>query len=352
MARRAHHAIVIGGVDTHAATHHAAVIDHHGRMLGSEEFPATPSGYTALLAWMRSLGRPDKIGVEGTGAYGAGLARYLHQQQVTVIEVPRPDRRLRRHAGKSDPIDAEAAARAVLAGTATVQPKLGDGPIEAIRALRVARNGAIKAKTASTNALHALAVTAPEPLRSQLPTRTAALISACLRLRPDLDRLDDPLQATKQALRSIAGRARALSVEARQLETHLHRLTRQAAPRTAAVFALGPDTASALLATIGDNPDRLRSEAAFAHLCGVAPIPASSGKTNRHRLHRGGDRSANRALHIAVVVRLRYHQPTRDYAARRRAEGLTMPEIIRCLKRYLAREVFTALRADYVALTT
>ena len=217
----------------------------------------------------------------------------------------------------------------------------------------MARNGAIKAKTASTNTLHALAITAPEPLRSQLPTRSsAALVTACLRLRPDMDRLGDPTQATKAALRSIAQRARSLTVEARQLERQLHQLSLRAAPRTTAVFALGPDTASALLATIGDNPDRLRSEAAFAHLCGAAPIPASSGKTNRHRLHRGGDRSANRALHIAVVVRLRYHQPTRDYAARRRAEGLTMPEIIRCLKRYLAREVFTALRADYLALTT
>jgi transposase len=352
VARKPSFPAVIGGVDTHAATHHAAVIDLHGRLLGSEAFPATPAGYTALLAWLRTIGRPDRIGVEGTGAYGAGLARYLHQQQVTVIEVPRPDRRLRRQAGKSDPIDAEAAARSVLAGSATVQPKLADGPIEAIRVLRVARNGAIKAKTASTNALHALAITAPEPLRSQLPTRSAALVSACLRLRPDLDRLDDPRQATKHALRSIAQRARALTIEARQLESQLHRLTRHAAPRTAAVFALGPDTASALLATIGDNPDRLRSEAAFAHLCGVAPIPASSGKTNRHRLHRGGDRTANRALHIAVVVRLRYHQATRTYATRRRAEGLTMPEIIRCLKRYLAREVFTALRADYLAMTT
>lgn len=344
---------IIGGVDTHAATHHCVVIDTNGAFLGSQQFSVDPSGYAAMLAWMRRHGTVERVGVEGTGAYGAGLARYLNDQQLTVIEAPRPDRRRRRQCGKSDPIDAEAAARAVLAGTATVTPKFSNGPIEAIRALRVARNGAIKAKTAATNALGAMVITAPEPLRSQLSTRTTtALVTACLRLRPDPSRLHDPLQATKVALRSIAQRARALALEARELERQLSRLTRQAAPATTAVFALGPDTAAALLVTIGDNPDRLRSEAAFARLCGVAPIPASSGKTNRHRLHRGGDRTANRALHIAVVVRLRYHQPTRDYAARRRAQGLTMPEIIRCLKRYLAREVFAALRADYVALIT
>jgi transposase len=340
-------------VDTHAATHQGAVIDLNGRLLGCEQFLATPSGYAALLSWMRRFGRLERVGVEGSGAYGAGLARHLHHQSVAVIEVPRPDRRLRRQAGKSDPIDAEAAARAVLAGTATVEPKLCEGPIEAVRALRVARNGAIKAKTAATNTLHSMAITAPESLRTRPPTRSGlALVTACLRLRPDMTRLDDPVQATKAALRSIAQRARALAIEARQLEGQLDTLTRQVAPSTTAVFALGPDTASALLVTIGDNADRLRSEAAFAHLCGTAPIPASSGKTNRHRLHRRGDRSANRALHIAVVVRLRYHQPTRAYAARRRSEGLSMPEIIRCLKRYMAREVFNALRADYLALTT
>ncbi len=343
---------VLGGVDTHAATHHAAVIDRSGRLLDSREFPATPTGYTQLLNWMRSKGQLDAVGIEGTGAYGAGLARHVAGQDVTVIEVPRPDRRLRRQHGKSDPIDAEAAARAVLAGTATVQPKLATGPVEAIRALRIARNGAIKAKTAATNALHAMVITAPEPLRTQLRgTSSAKLVRACLKLRPDLDRLDDPTQALKLALRSIARRAAALAVEARELENRLVSLTQAAAPATTAIFALGPDTAGALLVSAGDNPDRLRSEAAFARLCGAAPIPASSGKTRRHRLHRGGDRSANRALHIAIVVRLRYCERTKTYVARRTAEGLSKPEIIRCLKRYLIREVFTAVRADYAALT-
>lgn len=343
---------VIGGVDTHAVTHHAVALDRRGVLQGSQEFAATAAGYGELHAWLRSHGTIDRVGVEGTGAYGAGLARHLHDKGVSVIEVPRPDRRLRRQHGKSDPIDAEAAARAVLAGTATVVPKLANGSIEAIRAIR-ARNGAIKAKTAATNALQGLVVSAPEPLRAQLRgASTIKLVQICGGMRPDMDRLHEPTQALKLALRSVAQRADALAVEARQLNRQLVALTTRAAPATSAIFALGPDTTSALLVSIGDNPDRLRSESAFAHLCGVAPIPASSGKTNRHRLHRGGDRSANSALHIAVIVRLRYCKRTRAYVARRTADGLSTAEIIRCLKRYLAREVFIALRSDYAAITT
>ena len=345
--------IIIGGVDTHTTTHHAAVTDLRGRLLADAQFPASPTGYAQMLVWMRRHGRLSRVGVEGTGAYGAGLARYLHEQQVEVLEVPRPDRRLRRQRGKSDPIDAEAAARSVLAGNATGAPKLATGPIEAIRMLKVARNGAVKAKTAAANTLIGLLVTAPEPLGSQLRgLSTAKLIDTCLRLRPDLTDLADPVQAAKVSLRSVAARARALDQEARTLKRQLDALTTEITPATSAVFGLGPDTVAALLVTIGDNPDRLRSEAAFAHLCGVAPIPASSGKTNRHRLHRGGDRSGNRALHIAAVVRLRYDQRSRDYATRRTSQGLSMPEIIRCQKRYLAREVFAALQADYTALST
>lgn len=344
---------IIGGVDTHTATHHAAIIDSIGRLLASEEFSATPTGYAQMLSWMRRHGAVSAVGVEGCGAYGAGLARHLDRNGVDVIEVPRPDRRLRRNRGKSDPIDAEAAARSVLAGTATVQPKLADGPIEAIRALRIARLGAVKAKTASTNALKAMVVTAPEPLRTQLTgLTTIQLVNTCSRFRPDLSELDDPTQATKAAMRSIAVRARHLIDEGRALKRQLDDLTRRVAPTTTAVFAIGPETAAALLVTIGDNPDRLRSEASFAHLCGVAPIPASSGRTTRHRLHRGGDRSGNRALHLAVIVRLRYCERTRAYVTRRTSEGKTMPEIIRCLKRYLAREIYNAIRTDYAALMT
>ena len=195
---------IIGGVDTHAANHCAAALDTAGRLLGIAEFPATEAGYDRLGRWLRSHGELLSVGVEGTGAYGAGLARFLRRQRVVVFEVPRPDRRIRRNRGKSDPIDAEAAARAVLAGTATIIPKRADGPVEAIRALRVARLGAIKAKTAATNTLRSMLITAPEPLRTQLPSSGLPnkIIDACARLRPDLNHLDDPTHATKASLRS------------------------------------------------------------------------------------------------------------------------------------------------------
>jgi transposase len=343
---------VIVGVDTHAAMHCAVVLERTGRLLATREFDAGARGYSALLTWARRFGTLEAVGVEGTGAYGAGLARHLVAEGLKVLEVPRPDRRLRRSRGKSDPIDAEAAARAVLAGTATVAPKISDGPIEAIRSLHVAKLGAIKARTAATNTLRSIILTAPEPLRAQLPSSGLPnkIIEACARLRADSTRLSEPIQATKFALRSVALRAKGLHEEIRLLERQLAELVAATAPVTMATFAMGIDTTSTLLVTVGDNPERLRSEAAFARLCGVAPIPASSGKTNRHRLHRGGDRSANRALHVAVIVRMRYCPRTRAYVVRRTAQGLSKPEIIRCLKRYLAREIFQALRADYSAM--
>ncbi len=246
---------IIGGVDTHAAIHQVAAVDEHGRLLGTAQFPASNDGYTDLLQWLQHNGDVKSVGVEGTGAYGAGLARHLLELGIEVLEVPRPDRRLRRQQGKSDPIDAEAAARAVLAGTATVAPKFGTGPIEAVRALRVARNGAIKACTAATNSLKALVITAPEALRKELNSLTTRqLVVACSRFRPDTDRLDDPAQAVKTALRSIARRADGLAAEAKLLERQLDALTKEIAPATTAVFALGPDTTSALLVSIGDNP--------------------------------------------------------------------------------------------------
>lgn len=232
--------LVIGGVDTHCATHHAAVIDRNGRLIADAEFSATPVGYASMLTWMRSKGKLGQVGVEGTGAYGAGLARYLHQQGIEVLEVPRPDRRLRRQRGKSDPIDAEAAARTVLAGKASGAPKLADGPIEAIRMLRVARNGAVKARTAALNTLRSMVITAPEPLRTQLRSLSSAqLVTACARLRPDPTNLLDPAQSAKQALRSIAQRAQHLDTETRSLRKQLDDLIQTAAPATAAIFGLG-----------------------------------------------------------------------------------------------------------------
>jgi transposase len=338
---------VIGGVDTHGRTHHAAVLEANGAVLGSAEFAASSAGYRRLLAWMCGHGELACVGVEGTGTYGAGLARHLLAAGVPVVEVERPERRLRRQHGKSDPIDAEAAARAVLAGTARALPKGRDGIVESIRALRTARSSAVKARSAAINSLKAMVVSAPAEQRERLDgLSTGALVTICAALRPDHERLADALQATKAALRSLARRIAVLGEEIAELDAALTGLVRKAAPQTIALMGVGVEHAGQLLVTAGDNPERLRSEAAFAHLCGVAPIPASSGRTTRHRLHRGGDRAANRALHLAVVVRLRYDARTRAYVERRTREGLSKMETIRCLKRYLAREVYRTLSAD------
>jgi transposase len=343
--------IVIGGVDTHGRTHHAAIIDQHGRLLADAEFGAHTDGYRQLLSWLRRHGQLSAVGVEGTGTYGAGLTRFLLERGVQVLEVDRPDRRTRRRRGKSDPVDAEAAARAVLAGTATALPKRRDGIVEAIRVLRGVRAGAVKARTAAINQLKAMVVTAPATVREPLDVlSTAQQVAACARLRPDPERLADPAQATKAALRAVAGRLLALEQEIKLADQRLGELVPKAAPRTLGLVAIGIQHAGQLLVTAGDNPERLRGEASFAHLCGAAPIPASSGQTRRHRLHRGGDRDANCALHLAVVVRMRYCPRTRTYAERRTKEGLSKPEIMRCVKRYLAREVYHAILADFAAL--
>jgi transposase len=295
-----------------------------------------------------SFGRLVKVGVVGTGTYGAGLARHLAAQGVEVIEVDRPDRKTRRSQGKSDPIDAIAAARAVLAGTAAGAPKTRTGPVEAIRALRVARRGAVKARTAALNQLHGLLVSAPEQLRTELDGLNAAeLVARCAGFRIDRSRLLEPVMATKAALQAIARRIKALEEEIALADARLRPAVDTVAPRTAAIFGAGPDVAGQLLVTAGDNPERLRSEAALAHLTGISPLPASSGRTDRHRLNRGGDRAANAAIHRIVLCRMRHHERTRAYVERRTTQGLSKKEIMRCLKRYLVREVHTALLADF-----
>jgi len=343
---------VVGGVDTHGRTHHAAAIDCAGRLLGDAEFPASAVGYRALLAWLVGFGRLVKVGVEGTGTYGAGLARHLAAQGIEVVEVDRPDRRTRRRQGKSDPIDAIAAARAVLAGTARGAPKTRTGPVEAIRALRVARRGAVKARTAALNQLHGLVVSAPELLRAELSGLTAAeLVARCAGFRIDPALLLEPSTGTKAALRAISRRVQALDEEIALADARLRPAVVATAPRTAAIFGAGPEVAGQLLVSAGDNPDRLRSDAALAHLAGISPLPASSGRIDRHRLNRGGDRAANSAVHRIVLVRMRHHEPTRAYVARRTTQGLSKREIMRCLKRYVIREVHTALLADFENLT-
>lgn len=342
---------VTGGVDTHRDTHHAAVVDQLGRELGDAEFPATPAGYRRLLRWMRTFGTLTRVGVEGTGAYGAALARYLRQSGLVLVEVNRPDRTARRSKGKSDPIDAYAAAKAALSGAAGVNPKTHDGLVEAIRAVRVTRRGAVKARTQAMNQLRALLVTAPEDLREQLRHLSApALIEACARLRPgavgaDLPSCNAPVLAgTKAALRRVARRHQQLQAEIGEHDADLAALLAAAAPQLLELPGVGPEVAGQLLTTVGDNPERLRSEAAFAHLCGAAPIPASSGQTRRHRLNRGGDRAANCALYMVVLSRLRHDPRTQAYAERRSKEGLSRREIMRCLKRYVAREIYQVLQ--------
>lgn len=338
---------VTGGVDTHGQTHHAAVIDQVGRHLADREFPTTPAGYRALVRWLRGYGGPlERVGVEGTGAYGAGLTRYLRAESIMVVEVDRPDRKARRAKGKSDPLDAYAAARAALSGAASGTPKLRDGQVEAIRALRVARRSAVKARTQAMNQLRALILTGPADLREQLRRLSATeLVATCARLRPLAD-LADPEHAVKTALRRLARRHQHLTREIRDADGDLAPLVAAAGHRLLALQGVGIDVAGQLLTSAGDNPDRLHTEAAFAHLCGVAPIPASSGRTHRHRLNRGGDRAANNALHTITLCRLRYDPRTAAYVAKRTKDGLSKKEIIRCLKRYIAREIYTALQPE------
>jgi transposase len=334
------------GVDTHADLHVGVALDQVGRRLGTRAIPTTPAGFAELVAWASGFGVLEQVGVEGTGSYGAGLARWLRARGLAVVEVERPDRhgrQARRRRGKSDPLDAEAAARAVQAGTVIGQPKAGDGQVEMIRTLRLARRSAMKARTQAANQLHALLGSAPDALRTRLrPLPLARRVAVAAAFRPG-PTLATPTAATKLALKSVARRYQQLSAEIAALDAQLDRLVARAAPALVAVKGVGTDTAAALLVAAGDNPDRLRSEAAFAHLCGVAPIPASSGKTTRHRLNRGGDRDANRALHLLAVRRMAWDPRTRAYVARRTTAGRSKPESLRCLKRYLARELYPLL---------
>ncbi|MGH3261160.1 MAG: IS110 family transposase [Trebonia sp.] len=344
--------LVTGGVDAHSDTHHAAALDERGRLLGDSAFATSAEGYQELLAWLESFGQVARVGVESTGSYAAGLVRFLAARGVAVVEVNQPHAHTRRRRGKSDPLDAEAAARKVLAGEATAVAKHTVGIVESIRQLRVAREGAVKANTAALNQLYELVITAPDELRQQLAVRKTSRGKAnlCLRLRPDRARLHEPLQAAKLALRSVAERVRDLDRQIALLDQHLAPLVATAAPRTMSLLGVSTQHAGQLLVTAGQNIERLPSDGAFARLCGASPIPASSGRASRHRLSRGGDRKANRALHLIAVCRLRYCARTRAYANRRTTEGLSKPEIIRCLKRYIARELYHTLRADLADL--
>jgi transposase len=334
---------VVLGVDTHLNVHVAVVVDGLGRHLGESKIPTILKGYGELLRWAQDFGVLRCAGIEGTGSYGAGLARYLRKAGIAVFEVERPKRRHLRHEAKSDLRDAEAAARAVLSGEATGVPKSGNGRVEMIRVLRAARRFAVKVKSQAANQLQGLRVTAPEKLRDRLrglPTKE--LVGVAARFRPGCDPIDVEA-ATKLALRSLARRYEALSEEIAGLDVQLQRLVGEVAPELISLSAIGTDHAATLLLVAGDNPERLGSEASFASLCGVSPIEASSGKVVRHRLNRGGNRDANRALHMICMVRMSQDQRTQEYVARRTQEGKSKREILRCLKRYVAREVYRVL---------
>lgn len=343
----AHKLAVVGGVDTHKDLHVAAVVDSAGRVLGTASFAARAAGYEQLHAWMASFGELDKVGVEGTGSYGAGLTRHLRSRAVRVVEVDRPDRRARRRRGKSDTVDAETAARAALSGEADVVPKARDGVVESVRAIRVAYCSARDARTRVANQLRDLVLTAPEELRAVLsPLEAAERAARCAELQPP-NGPAGPLAGLYLALGSLGRRYGALSTELGELEALLDRFTAEANPALRGLKGVGPVTAATLLVAAGDNPERLANDAAFAALCGAAPIEASSGKVVRRRLNRGGNRQANHALWTVVMVRLACDRPTRAYAARRRAEGKSQREIVRCLKRYVAREVYRQLVAPH-----
>jgi transposase len=339
---------VVAGVDTHKQFHVAVVLDELGRKLDTATFAATPRGYRDLTKWVTGFGEVLALGVEGTASWGAGLSRHLRERGLNVVEVNQPDRHKRRRKGKSDRLDAEVAARSVLAGDATAQPKSGDGPVEALRQLRVARTGAMKARNAAANQLHSVCDTAPDAIRDQLRGLiTRRQVAVASRYRPG-----DPLTPTgaaKRALSSVARRWSQLDAEIAELNRAIKTILDTIAGPLLARYGVGYETAGALLCTAGDNPERLATEASFASLCGTAPVPISTGNSNRRRLNRGGDRRGNSALWTIVMVRLAArHAPTVAYLERRIAEGHSKRDAIRCLKRFVAREIY----ADVQAITT
>lgn len=339
--------LIYGGIDTHQLTHHAAVVDEHLVQVADREFAATQAGYQQLLDWMSGFGLIARIGVESTGSYGTGLTRFLTAAGIEVREVNRPEKSTRVREGKSDAIDAYSAAHQVATGKATALAKTKTGVVEAIRNIKVPRDEAVKHRTAAYSQLRDLITTAPAPIHDELIGMTSyRRVQRALTYRPDPDRLQDPTQACKHALRALARRIQTLSAEIDEADKILSRLVRQHLPTLLAMRQVGPQTAARLAITVGQNPDRMTTEATFAKLCGVAPLPASSGKNTRHRLNRGGDRQANSALYLIVIGRMKNHPATLDYVQRRTAEGMTTPAIIRCLKRHLARSIYRALKTD------
>ncbi|MHA7144977.1 IS110 family RNA-guided transposase [Arthrobacter sp. TmT3-37] len=331
---------VIVGIDTHADTHHVAVVTEYGKPVADQVFPTTSAGYRRVLEFITGFGEVLQVGMEGTGTYGAALTRVLQGEGMSVIEVNRPDRQQRRLKGKTDPLDAYRAAQSVIAARSTAIPKAKDGPVECLRVLRALRVSAVKSRSAAINQIKGLLISAPEALRSKYQgMTTATMVGVMARSRPS-GHLADPSYMTARVLKALAIRYNYLSEEIDDATSQLQKVLESYAPMLQELTGVGTDVASQLLVTLGDNQDRVKNEAQFAALTGVSPVPASSGKTSRHRLSRGGDRQANCALHHIVLVRMNIDPRTKDYVTKRTEEGKSKREIMRCLKRYVAREVY------------
>jgi transposase len=330
------------GVDPHRDTDALAIVDvRTGGIVLDTSVPANSSGYARALE-LAELHAPGRraFAIEGTGSFGAGLTRFLVSQQERVLEVGRL-RRERRSGGKTDALDAVRAAGSVLAQPRPAEPRAG-GEREALRALIAAREGAVNAKRAGLCQLRDLLITTPEPLRSELrPLTRAQLLRRLAAVRPSRHR-DVELRGALQALRTVARRVQHLTAEERELAREIEKLTRTLAPQLLEQPGVGP-LAAAQVVLSWSHRGRIRSEAAFARLAGCAPIPASSGQTIRYRLDRSGDRQLNRALHMILVTRRRTHPPTIAYINRRISDGKSRREANRCLKRYLARNLYRLL---------
>lgn len=345
MDARLEKARVVGGVDAHKDLHVAAVVDEQDHVLGTESFATTRQGYRQLLQWMHSFGDLQRVGLECTGTYGAGLLRHLQAAGVDVLEVTVPDKHDRRRRGKADDLDAQNAAHAAFARQRVVTPKTRDGMIEALRVLKVCRKTAVAARKVALQLIHNTIISAPDALRDDLRDLTRMqLVRTLAAWRPDLTDFRQVSSAYRIALKTLGRRDLELHDEIADLDTMIGAIVNEMAPALVARNSIGRDSAAQLLLTAGDNADRLPSEASFAALCGVSPVPASSGQVTRHRLNRGGDRAANSALHIIAIGRLRTEARTKAYVARRMSEGHSKLEALRCVKRYIAREVYGLLR--------
>ncbi|TKZ17441.1 IS110 family transposase [Shimia litoralis] len=334
---------VIIGIDTHKATHVAVAIDTQGTRLAALTIPANPKGYLEVERWSQSLGKVQAFGIEGTGSYGAGLSRSLLDQGHNVVEVTRPNRQLRYTQGKTDSLDAEGAARSVLSGQAAARPKTQSGSSEMIRHLKIARDTAVKSRSQAMVTLKTLIINAPADLREALDQigGKVGLIRHIAAFRPR--KIDNTMASAKAAMRALARRWLWLHEEIISHDKELERFATERAPNLMASHGIATLTVSEMLILVGDDPTRIRSEAAFAKLCGVCPIPASSGKTHRFRLNRGGNRQANAALYRVAIIRMRSHEPTLAYVKKRTKDGKSKSEIIRCLKRYIVREIYSQL---------